>query len=380
MRITSGLTTALVLAVVVSTTAFIGSGCGDGKFAGPPQGSVSGSPGIEPLFGVTVFTFYAENPLTTGFYNDVWYIDPGRDSDEGPGGVIGVWYADSIQMCAIAGFPGWITGDQSPAHIEVNNLYPMMLSFMSQWFHRNPDGSRIRERDQFGYLTWSSKSLDINFVTGPVELIVRPGPQFVYEVWRFAYPAGSEGSIMFGWSPPAATSPGDFPPPQVRFLNKQFSELGTVLLTKMLQSGQPQLTQAMGVTINDNPDNENVENMGAIPQDAGGGFTAVASPTGCFGDLYGLEFSAAPVVQATTPGHDVVEAVVELARHYGALHTNLLVQAIGLNSGEQGSLTDPAQVIFQNGYGYSFVQKDLEAMVNQHLPGKKRDPFAPINP
>ncbi len=367
---------ALLLCGLAGSLALTGSGC-DGKFAGPPGGSAVGTPGTEPLFGVTVFTFAVENPLITGFYNDVWYIDPGRDSDDGPGGVVGAFFADTIQALATAGFSGWLIKEQSPTHIEVNNQYPMMLSFMSQWFRRNADGTRIRERDQFGFLVWSPKSLDINFITAPVERIVTPSGQVLYVVNRQAYPAGSQGSVMFGWTSPPPNSPGDFPPPQSRFLNKNYSEVGLVLLTKLLPAGSPQLSQALGETIGDNTNNENVENLGAIPQNAGGGFTAVAKPTGVFGDLYALDYKAAPVLKPTTPGHTEEEAVIEYSRHLGALHSNLIAQAVGLNSGEVGTIMDPGQVIWQNGFGYSFIQNDLNALDTMHLPGKGRDPNAP---
>ncbi|MBE7491317.1 MAG: hypothetical protein HS108_06115 [Planctomycetes bacterium] len=364
---------AAMLALSLGSFAMIGTGC-DGKFAGPPGGSAVGTPGTEPLFGVTVFTFACENPTITGFYNDVWYIDPGRDSDDGPGGTIGAWFADTIQALATAGFTGYLIKEQSPTHIEVNNQYPLMLSFMSQWFRRNADGTRIRERDQFGFLIWSPKSLDINFVTAPVERIVLPSGQVIYTVNRQAYPAGSQGSVMFGWTSPPPNSPGDFPPPQSRFLNKNYSECGMVLLTRLLPAGAPQLTQAMGVTMNDNENNENVENLGAVPQNAGGGFTQVPTPTGVFGDLFADAYKQAPVLKPTTPGHTEEEAVVEYSRHLGALHTNLIAQAIGLNSGKVGTLMDPKQVIFQNGYGYAFIQEDLNALDTKHLPGKGRDP------
>lgn len=353
------------------------AGC-DGKFAGPPGGSAVGTPGTDPLFGVTVFTFYAENPLVTGFYNDVWYIDPGRDSDDGPGGVIGVWYTDTIQALAAATFSGWLTNETSPSHIEVNNQYPLMLSFMSQWFRRNGNGERIRERDQFGFLIWSPKSLDINFITAPVEPITYNNPpRIVYEVDRTVYPNSSFGSVIFGYTSPPATSPGDFPPPQSRFLNKNFSEIGLVLLTKLLPAGSPQLSQALGETIGDNIDNENVENLGAIPVNAGGGFTPVPRPTGVFGDLYAIEYKNAPVLKPTTPGHTEEEAVIEYSRHLGALHSNMIAQAVGLNSGIVGTIMDPEQVVFQNGFTYAFIQADLSALDMTHLPGKDRDPNAP---
>ena len=126
--------------------------------------------------------------------------------------------------------------------------------------------------------------------------------------------------------------------------------------------------------MNDNIDNENVENLGAIPANAGGGFTAVPTPTGAFGDLFAIEYKISPIVQPFTPGHSIVEAEVEYARHLGALQSNLVAQALGLNSGEVGTIMDPSQVIWQNGYAYSFIQSDLQALDKNHLPGKNRDP------
>jgi hypothetical protein len=361
----------LLIGVVASL-----AGC-DGKFAGPPGGSAVGSPGTDPLFGVTVFTFYAENPAVTGFYNDIWYIDPGRDSDDGPGGVTGPIFADTIQALSTAGFSGWLVKEPNTTHIEVNNQYPLMLSFMSQWFRRNANGERIRERDQFGFLVWSPKSLDINFVTAPVEFYVDQAGRYHFQVNRQAYPTGSIGSVLHQWNSPPPTSPGDFPPPQSRFLNKNYSEIGLVLLTKLLPAGSPQLSQALGETIGDNIENENVENLGAIPLNAGGGFTPVPKPTGVFGDLYAIDYKSAPVLKPTTPGHTEEEAVIEYSRHLGALHSNLIAQAVGLNSGVVGTIMDPGQVIFQNGFGYSFIQADLAALDTTHLPGKDRDPNVP---
>lgn len=371
---------AVMAAAFVSTLALVGTGC-EGSFAGPPGGSAVGTPGTEPLFGVTVFTFAAENPSVTGFYNDIWYIDPGRDSDDGPGGTQGPIFADTIQALAAAGFTGYLIKEGAPTHIEVNNQYPLMLSFMSQWFRRNADGTRIRERDQFGFLIWSPKSLDINFVTAPVEQLIDPNTfRILYVVDRQTYPNGSPGSVMFGWTSPPATSPGDFPSPQSRYLNRNYNEVGCVLLTRLLPAGAPQLTQALGVTINDNTDNENVENLGAVPQNAGGGFTSVPTPTGVFGDLYADAYKRAPVIKPTNPNHEEEEAVVEYSRHMGALHSNLIAQALGLNSGTVGSIMDPKQAIFQNGFGYSFVQNDLNSLDTMHLPGMNRDPFAQTTP
>ena len=366
----------LATMALAATVALALTGCsGDYAFAGPPGGSVVGTPGTDPLFGVTVFTFAPENPFVTGFYNDFWYIDPGRDSDDGPGGTQGPIFADTIQALAAAGFSGWLIKEGTPTHIEVNNQYPLMLSFMSQWFRRNADGTRLRERDQFGFLIWSPKSLDINFVTAPVERLIDPQTNRIfYQVNRQEYPNGSEGSVMFGWSSPPPRSPGDFPSPQSRFLNRNYSELGMVLLTRLLPAGSPQLTQALGVAINDTEINENVENMGAIPQNIGGGFTAVPTPTGVFGDLYAIAYKDGAVIQPTSPGHSEEEAVVEYSRHLGSVQSNLVAHGVGLNSGVIGSIMDPEMAIFQNGYGYSFVQDDLDALSTKHLPGKDRDP------
>ncbi|MCA8917950.1 MAG: hypothetical protein KDB68_06200 [Planctomycetes bacterium] len=370
---------AIALFGLVGTAALSSTGC-DGKFAGPPGGSVTGTPGTDPLFGVTPFTFAAENPAITGFYDDVWYIDPGRDSDDALKQQLPV-YADSIQAMRIAGFKGYLVNSPLATYVEVNNQYPLMLSFMSQWFRRNSDGTRIRELDQFGSLVWSSKSLDINFVTGPVTPVYDSnGVLIAYEVLRSEYPASgaNTNAVLHGWSAPPPNSPGDFPPPQIKFLTNNYSEIGMVLLTQMFAAGSPQLTQALGITIGDQADNPNVENLGAIPRQAiGGGFTPVPTPTGVFGDNYADAYLAAPVLKPSTPGHTEEEAVIEYSRHLGALNSNLLVQSVGLSSGEVGTLTDPSQVVWQNGFGYSFVQNDLNNLSSMHLPGKKRDPNAP---
>jgi len=56
------------------------------------------------------------------------------------------------------------------------------------------------------------------------------------------------------------------------------------------------------------------------------------------------------------------------------VQSNLVAHGVGLNSGVIGSIMDPEMAIFQNGYGYSFVQDDLDALSTKHLPGKDRDP------
>ncbi|MCC6574217.1 MAG: hypothetical protein IT462_10540 [Planctomycetes bacterium] len=378
---------ALVLAASLGVLALAGSGC-DGKFAGPPAGSVTGTPGTDPLFGVTVFTFTVENWNETGFYNDVWYIDPGLDTDDGPTGQPN-WVADTITVLQVAGMKGWITGDPAPTHIEVNNQYPLMLSFMSQWYRRNADGTRIRERDQFGQIQWSPKSLNINFLTAPVRFRQLPGNPFPIRIWdvlRSQFPAGIPGSMIFLWNSQPHNSPGDFPSPVRQFLSKQFSEVGTVLIDALVPSGSPQLTNALGVAIQDSPGsfgnpnvlgNENTETIGTIPRNVGGGPAAVPIPTGVFGDKFAKAYRAAPVVQYDSPGHDPIEAVVEYCRHCGALHSNLICQCIGLISNEAGTIMDTKQVIFQNGYPYAFAQKDVDTMSKLLLPGKGRDPRPP---
>lgn len=375
---------AVLMTLTVGTLAFTGAGC-DGKFAGPPAGSVTGTPGTDPLFGATVFTFAAENPAVTGFYNDVWYIDPGLDSDEGPAGIPN-YTADTMQTLMLASFKGWITGAGNPSHIEVNNWYPLMLSFMSQWYRRNADGTRIRERNQFGIIEWSPKSLNINFLTAPVRQRTLPGGIIVYDVNRNIFPAGLPGSTIFRWTTQPHSSPGDFPSPVRQFLSNQFSEVGCVLISALLPAGSPQLTQAMGIGIQDSPGtmgnpptlgNLNTETIGTIPQTVGGGAAPVPLPTGFFGDTYGKAYRKAPVVQYDTAGHDKMEAVVEWCRHSGAVHSNLVAICIGLISDETGTIMDTKQVIFQNGYPYHFAQKDIDKMNKLLLPGEGRDPRVP---
>jgi hypothetical protein len=377
---------AILMSMGLGALALTNAGCGNGKFAGPPGGSSSGQVGVDPLFGATVFTFAPENPGVTGFHDDFWYIDPGRDSDDQASGQ-STYYADTIQSLQTAGFPGWIIGGNDPTNVEVNFCWPIMLSFMSQWFRRNADGSRIREHDQFGNLIWSPKSLDICLVTAPVQrflVVVQGGTIVVYQVNRQIYPAGvSLQSVLFGYTSPPANSPGAFPSPQSRYLGRNYSEVGVVQLTKLLPAGAPQLTQARGIAIDDTSGsptkqgNENVENMGAVPRQQGGGFTSVPTPTGCFGDLYAIDYKAGPVVHPNTPGRTIEEAVIEYARHFGALHANLISHGIGLISNEAGSITDSKQFTLLNGYPYSFVQKDLDKMDKQLLPGSGRDPSIP---
>jgi hypothetical protein len=368
---------ALALVAGFGMLALGGAGC-DGKFAGPPGGSAIGTPGLHPLYGVTPFSFQFERPTETGFYNDVWFIDAGRDADDGPSGRI-VIIADSIDSMETATFSGFMTNGPDPRVVEGNYVYSMMVSLMSQWFRRNGDGSRILELDQFQQLVWSDKSLDINFILAPLEVfIVEPPTRWYYAINWIIYPDSPLGQLP-GWSSPPPEQIGGTPAPQRRFMSRDYNEIGLVNVGSMLPAGSPLLTQSLGLPVPDDVPNENVENAGAVPTEvtAGGGQWSIPSaPTGVFGDNFALAYRSAPVIKPTTPGHDEFQAAVEYARHKGALHVNLLVQMIGLGSGEEGSLTDTAQVIWQNGYGYAFVQDDLNELKGTHLPGRWRDPTA----
>lgn len=354
--------------------------CGDGFFVGPIGGSQGGTPGLVPEVGLAPTDFIYEDPLITGFHTDVWYIDPGRDSNDGPGGVAPApFYADSINTMVKAGFSGFASNPPvaSPLTNEVNFTWPVMISYMSQWYRRNSDGLRVQSLDIFGNLVWSSSSLDICFVSGPVQLITRPGPQDYYEVFRWVHPFQSMGSSMQGWTSPTAASPGSFPAPQQAFATGRYSELGVVLPTALLGAGTPPITNALGVAITDGADNPQIENMGTIPQTLGGGFTPVPNPTGTFGYLFADDYRLAPVITPFSPGHTELEAMIEFTRHFGCLHAQLVALAIGLNSGEKDTIMDPEQVIWQNGYAYTFIQADLGDLANIHLPGRFRDPLNP---
>ncbi len=124
MRKLWNLVPALLLSIGMGASALHVTGCGEGKFAGPPGGSSTGQVGVDPLFGATVFTFAPENPSITGFYDDYWYIDPGRDSDDAASGAAGAWYADTIQALQTAGFSSWIVGGTTPTNVEVNFCPP----------------------------------------------------------------------------------------------------------------------------------------------------------------------------------------------------------------------------------------------------------------
>ncbi|MDC1142412.1 hypothetical protein OAU50_04925 [Planctomycetota bacterium] len=364
-----------VIAMVTAVTSV--AGCGEGVFVGPPGGSIVGSPGLYPTMGLTPPDFLYEDPTVTDIYNDVWYIDPGRDSNEGPGGLTTIPTADAINAMQMAGFTDFIVGGSGSAHApEVNVVWPIMLSFMSQWYHRNGDGSRKSEMDIFGQLVWSTASLDINFVTGTV-VFVPPNRGPLWEVVRSADPFAGTGQPMSGWSAPTPASPGSFPSPQQVYSINRFSECGVVLLKTLLASGTPVVTQGLGLPITDNPNNDQVENMGTIPQSLGGGAAAVPNPTGTFGDVFADDYRVAPVFTPFSLGHTEDEAAIEYARHFGCVHAQLVAQAVGLNSIQINTIMDPAQVVWQNGFGYSFIQNDLDALANVHLPGRGRDPRIP---
>jgi hypothetical protein len=366
---------AIALVAGFGLLAFAGSGC-EGKFAGPPGGSAIGTPGLNPLFGVTTYTFRFEDPTETGFYNDVWHMDSGRDADDGPSGRSTI-IADSIDAMETATFSGFVTNRPDPRVVEGNFVYAMMTSLMSQWFRRNGDGSRILELDQFGQLAWSDKSLDINIIVSPLEVfLLQPPPTFYFTVMWFIYPDSPFGQIP-GWSSPPPEQIGGTPSPQRRFMSRDYSQIGALNIGSMLPAGSPLLTQSLGLPIPDDVENENVENAGAVPIEVtsgGGQWSVPSAPIGVFADNFALAYRVAPVIRPSSPGHDEFQAAVEYARHLGALHTNLLVQMIGLNSGEEGTLTDTGQVVWQNGFGYSFVQDDLNVLKGTHLPGKWRDP------
>lgn len=367
-----------VLVLSLFSVLIMAVACGDGYFVGPIGGSQGGTPGLVPEIGLAPTDFLLEDPLVTGFYTDVWYIDPGRDSNDGPGGVAPApFYADSIQTMKNCGFNGWQTNPitASPLTNEVNYAWPVMISYISQWYRRNSDGTRRKSLDIFGNLVWSSSSLDICFVSGPVELIIRSGPQWYYEVFRWIHPF--QTTDMSGWVAPNDASPGAFPSPQQAYNANKYSELGVVMLRDLLAAGTPTVTNALGVAIADGTDNPQVENMGSIPQNIGGGFTAVATPTGTFGDIFAEDYRAAPVITPFSAGHTMDEAMVEFTRHFGCLHAQLIARAVGLNSGEKNTIMDPEQVIWQNGYAYTFIQADLDDLSNLHLPGKYRDPTQP---
>lgn len=376
----------------------------DGKFVGPPQGSASGNRGLDPLVGATPFTFAPEDRSTTGYAVDHWFMDPGRDSNDGFAGNLPI--ADAIDALKDAIFTAFVTGNRqqaSPAGLEVNVQYAMSVSFCCQWFFRNADNSRPTELDVFLKEVYSDSALDISLITGPVERQYDPmsGTLISILLNRDVYPNRDlgMGAVIFplnGWTSPPPNEPGGFPPPQDNFRANQFNEIGVVRVTAVTGSSSSLLTTGLGGALTDDTDNPRVENLGAIPQaNTAGNAQPISQPTGVFGDNYALTYRQMPVKQppvadpnATPPippqninDPELEEALIEYSRHFAAVHANLIGQCIGLSVGATGTLMDPGQAVFENRYEYRFGEDDIDKLANQCLPGKFRDPNAdPNNP
>jgi|GEM_PF-2679738 len=400
------------LALIAGATALplLISACGggsstlglDGKFVGPPQGSASGNRGLDPLVGATPFTFAPEDRSLTGFAVDHWFMDPGRDSNDGFAGNLPV--ADGIDALRDALFTAFVTGNRqsgSPADLEINVQYPMTVSFCCQWFFRNADNTRPTELDVFQKAVFSDSALDISLITAPVQRQYDPMSGVLISILlpRDVYPNRDQGmgAVIFplnGWTSPPSNEPGGFPPPQDNFRANQFNEIGIVRVTSVTGSSSSLLTTGLGGALTDDKDNPRVENLGAIPTtNAGGNAQPISQPTGVFGDNYALTYRQMPVKQppqadpmATPPipeqninDPELEEALIEYSRHLAAVHTNLIGQCIGLSVGATGTLMDPGQAVFENRYEYRFGEEDVEKLALTALPGKFRDPTANQN-
>lgn len=373
----------------------------DGKFVGPPQGSASGNRGLDPLIGATPFSFAPEDRQLTGFAVDHWFLDPGRDSNDGINGNLPI--GDGIDALRDALFTAFVTGNRqssSPSELEVNFQYPMTVSFMCQWFFRNADNTRPTQLDIFRREVYSDSALDISFLTAPLtRQRDMMGNLISILLPRTTYPNrdAAGGAIQFplsGWTSPPSNEPGGFPPPQFNFTANNFNECGVVRVTAVTGSNNSLLTTGLGGALTDDVDNPRVENLGAVPTvNTNGTAQPISQPTGVFGDNYAVSYRMAPVKQppqadpnAMPPvppqninDPELEEALIEYSRHLGAVHANIIGQSIGLSTGATGTLMDPGQAVFENRYEYRFSSDDIEKLDQDALPGRLRDPTANQN-
>lgn len=361
--------------------AAIGVAACEGSFAGPPQGSGTLQNGVEPLIGANPFTFEPEMRSMTGFYVDHWFLDPSNDSDD--------VYArravlsDVVNTLSDLGFERFVStgiasGAGGPRNAEGNVFFPMSVSFVCQYFLRLADNSRPLEYDIYGREVFSSSTLDISIITCPVD----PGSGGLF-------PNGNPILPLYGWGSPASSEPTDYPPPQLPFANKQFSEVGIIrYLSAAATNGFGD--QALGIAIGDDVRNSHVETNWTLPKvDA---VTKVQVPldsaTGVFGDVYALTYLRAPVKQVPesrptdSPPYypsldddpDLEAALIEAARHFAAVHANIIGQSVGLSTGASGTIMDQHMATFENGYVYRFASEDFRILSTTALPGQYRDP------
>ncbi len=364
------------------------SGC-DGSFVGPPHGSALATPGATPLIGATPFTFGPEMELETGFVVDHWFLDPGFDTNNfvnndpfrlGDG-------IDALQNAGFEAFADPTQTNATPGGIEINVQFPITMSFICQWFGRLPNNGRPVSFDIFGRQVYSSAALDISLITAPVNNAVPPtqqGGPTTSMTDRGTFPNVNAGLPLAGWTSPPQGDPNEFPPSVQVFGGKQFSETAIIIVRSIAGGGSGgqgvgAVSAALGGALADGADNEHVETMAStVTVDQQSNTVAPASVlVGVFGDVYAERYKNEAVKQAPAPPQlindpELEEALIEYSRHLGAVHANIIGQAIGLPPGNPGSLMDPAMAIFQNRYQYRFAVTDVDQMANVSLPGKNR--------
>lgn len=404
---------ALTLSLVACADGGVnGLGRFDGNFAGPPQGSTSSRSGLEPLVGASPFTFVPENKLITGFAVDHWYVAGGWDTNDGFNSNIP--FADLLDALSDGRFEQFICGGNCGVYNqngvwqeEANYTYPMVVSFMCQWFGRNADNSRPTTFDVFGRLVYSDAALDISFITAPITANYDPMTGVLISVVHSTiFPNGGTTTTFLplgGWTTPPIGDPSTFPPKQQVYTSSQFSRLGLIRVRDVSaglggstvggsgagstgQGGGAQLS--LGGAIADDQLNSQVETMVSIPaQDVLTGLPiAVRVPVGVFSDNYALSYRTSPVKQPPVADPTAVppvpipsiadpeleEAVIEFARHLAAVQTNIVCQAVGLTPGNAGSLMDPGMANIENRYEYRFAPSDVEQLATSRLPGRFR--------
>ncbi|NUQ36159.1 MAG: hypothetical protein HUU29_14590 [Planctomycetaceae bacterium] len=344
-------------------------GC-DGAFVGPPGagGGLGASSGDEPIVGASPLNFAPEFEELTGFATDIFHLSAGLHTD-----ITNITAdGDGVDALKFAHYDDFIAMDPTetlPREAEINVQFPMTISFISQWFRRNADGSRIQTLDAFGNLEYSSTSLDISFVTLP---LLRTGNNVADAL---ASPALMPGGPLEGWDYPAANPPDQFPRPFETFFQAQFSRVSIVLLGFQNGGGVVAGTElAHGLV--DNDKNEFVENCGTTvtvnPQT--GTFPPNNEPTGVFGEVFAgtiineavWQPDEAPAADPQTITDPFFErALVEYSRHLGAVFTSVIAECIGLTPTTDGTLTDTARVQWFNEYQYAFSLDTIDILASK---------------
>lgn len=379
-------------------------GCGNASFAGPPQGSNTSGRGLEPLLGATPFTFAPEVKEVTGFAVDQWFINPGSDSNDQFLGQLVAW-ADGIDALKNGGFRRFVTTNASaqssnPLHWELNMQFPMVMSFMCQWYYRNADNTRPTVFDVFGRKLFSDAALDISFTTSPAVEVFNNVPELIAIRWDEDYPSRGPVGVdvpLKGWTTPPTTDPAAFPQPFQTFTATQYNTLGMIVVQQVTAGvtgvgggatagGAPQLS--LGAPIADSIENSRVESIMSVPlrQAGTGAQIAVRTPVGFFADNFAIAYRLAPVKQApqidlnaipprsrvSINDVDLEEALIEFSRHMAAVHANIVGQAVGLSPAKPGTIMDPALALMQNRYEYRFDQEDVNLLATTCLPGRFR--------